>query len=167
MIRDARPYEFLIPTLPQHGMSPDSELIPYDLMLARLRTDLDWQFGFIREVQACCPAPIFHIEAPPPVRSEALMLKSVYAHFATAMEEFGCPTVSHRFKQWWIWTHTAKEICDTLGVRFITAPPETRDEEGFLAEAYHLDGVHGNDAYGALVARDICKMIAANQHSAG
>ena len=159
MINNARPYDFLVPALPEHGATPGVELIPYDLINQRIRADMFWQFDLVRMVQTWCAAPMFHVEAPPPVENEALMLRSVYAHFKDAMEEFGCPDVSHRLKQWWCWSRNAREICAELGIRFIEGPPETRDAKGFLNEAHYLDGVHGSDAYGELIARELVKAI--------
>lgn len=159
MIRHARPYDFLVPALPQHEMSPDTELVPYDLMLRRTRGDLEWQFDLVRIVQSYCSVPIFHVEAPPPVASEEIMLSKISGLFKEAMHEFGYPTVSHRFKQWWLWTMVAREHCKNLGLHHVSGPPETRDEEGFLAESFHLDGVHGNDDYGELIAQEILRMI--------
>jgi len=61
---------------------------------------------------------------------------------------------------WWIWTYVAKEICADLDIRFIEGPQATRDERGFLNVRYHLDGVHGNDDYGALIAQEVAGAMA-------
>ena len=45
MSNEARPFDFIAPMLPQHPVSPENELIPYDLLIRRFRGDLDWQFG--------------------------------------------------------------------------------------------------------------------------
>jgi hypothetical protein len=152
-----RPFDFLVPALPQHPMSSNAELIPYDLLLRRFRNDLDWQFELIRLVKRFCELPIFHIEAPPPVENADLMLRGVYGHFKEKMEQFGFPSTSFRYKMWWIWTHLAKCFCAELGIHFIEGPAETRDANGFLAEQYHLDGVHGSDEYGALMVGEVAK----------
>jgi hypothetical protein len=157
VINEPRPFDFLVPVLPQHRMSPQAELIPYDLMLRRIRSDLDWQFNLVRLAQGFCELPIFVIEAPPPVESADLMLRSVNGDFRQRMEQFGCPTTAFRYKIWWIWTHVAKCYCAELGVHFIEGPPETRDANGFLNEQYYLDGVHGTNEYGAVMAGEVAK----------
>jgi len=157
VINEPRPFDFLVPVLPQHRMSPQAELIPYDLMLRRIRGDLDWQFNLVRLAQGFCDLPIFVIEAPPPVASADLMLRGVNGDFRQRMEQFGCPTTAFRYKIWWIWTHVAKCYCAELGVHFIEGPPETRDANGFLNDQYYLDGVHGTNEYGAVMAGEVAK----------
>jgi hypothetical protein len=157
VINDPRPFDFLVPVLPQHPMSPQAELIPYDLMLRRIRADLDWQFNLVRLAQGLCKLPIFVIEAPPPVENADLMLRGVNGDFRARMEQFGCPTTSFRYKTWWIWTHIAKCFCAELGAHFIEGPPETRDAYGFLDERYYLDGVHGTAEYGAVIVGEVAK----------
>jgi hypothetical protein len=62
---DPRPFDFLVPDLPQHPLTKGAEIIPYDLLQRRFYSDLDWQFGIVRSVQEFSDLPIFHIEAPP------------------------------------------------------------------------------------------------------
>jgi hypothetical protein len=158
LCNDPRPFDFLVPALPQYPLSSGAELIPYDLLLRRFRGDMDWQFGLIRSVMAFCDLPIFHIEAPPPVESADLMLRGIYGDTQVRMEQFGCPSIAFRYKIWWIWTQVTKSICADLGVHFVEGPPETRDANGFLDERYHLDGVHGTDEYGALMVREVTRV---------
>ena len=101
---EPRPFDFIVPSLPQHPISPQTELIPYDLLLRRFRGDLNWQFDLVRLARTFCDLPIFHIEAPPPVESAALMLRGVGDPFRERMEQFGFPSTSFRYKIWWIWT---------------------------------------------------------------
>ncbi len=157
MINEARPFDFLVPSLPQHRMSSQAELIPFDLLLRRIRGDLGWQFGLVRLAMGFCELPVFVIEAPPPVENADLMLRAVNGHFRERMEQFGCPSKSFRYKIWWIWTYVARCFCAELGVHFIEGPAETRDANGFLNERYFLDGVHGTDEYGAVMAAEVAK----------
>jgi hypothetical protein len=157
MSNEPRPFDFLVPALPQHPMSPEAELIPYDLLLRCIRSCLDWQFGLVRLVRMFSELPIFLIEAPPPVENAELMLRGIYGRFKRRMEQFGFPTTSFRYKMWWIWTHVARCFCAELGLHFIEGPPETRDADGFLDEQYYLDGVHGTDEYGVLIVREVAR----------
>lgn len=159
LIHNPRPYDFLVPSLPEHRKSPGTELIPYDLVVTRVRGDLDWQFGLVQAMRDFCDLPIFIVEAPPPVQSADMMLRSLFGHFQAAMEEFGCPSVSFRYKVWWLISDVAKQLCAERGFRFIEGPRETRDQQGFLKECYYLDGVHGNDAYGELMAREVARVM--------
>jgi hypothetical protein len=157
MCNQSRPFDFLVPALPHYPISSQTELIPYDLLFRRFRGDMDWQFGLVRTVKTFCDLPIFHIEAPPPVASVELMLRGVYGQTKRLMEQFGCPSISFRYKIWWIWTHVTRSICADLGIHYIAGPPETKDPNGFLDEQYHLDSVHGTDEYGALLVREVAQ----------
>jgi hypothetical protein len=159
LAHEVRPFDFLVPSLPQHATSPDAELIPYDLLLRRFRGDMDWLFGLVRTVMSFCELPIFHIEAPPPVEDIDLMLRGVYGPTKEHMEKYGLPSVSFRYKIWWIWNHVTKCICEELGIHFVEGPPETRDPNGFLDKRYYLDGVHGTDEYGLLMACQVMKAM--------
>ena len=155
VIKGPNPFDIVVPALPQHRMSPGVPLVPYDLFVRRIHIAMLWQFGIVTVLRRLCDLPIFHLEAPPPVENESLALRGVYGHFKEAMDEFGTPTVSHRFKLWWVWSQVAMHICAESGVHFIEGPPETRDNNGFLNEQYYEDGVHGSNAYGALIAREL------------
>jgi hypothetical protein len=155
VIRGPHAFDFIVPALPQHGMSPGTWLIPFDLVIEWIHRALVWQFAIITVVKRICDLPIFHVEAPPPVESESLILRGVYGHFKEMMDEFGIHTVSHRFKLWWAWSHVAMHVCSEAGIHFIEGPAATRDDHGFLNEQYYADGVHGTDIYGGLIAGEI------------
>jgi hypothetical protein len=104
-------------------------------------------------------ATSFHIEAPPPVESPDLMLRNLTPDLRDGIKQFGCPSVSFRYKIWWIWTYVTKVFCNELGLHFIQGPTETRDSNGFLDVRYYLDGVHGNDEYGELIAQELAKAM--------
>lgn len=152
---EPRAYDFIVPQLPQHALSPGTELVPYDMMLRLVRSGLDWMFGIVREVRKLSNVPIFHIEAPPPVQSTEMMLRGVYGPFKEKMEQFGVPSKSFRYKIWWLWVHVAKQLCAELGDHFVEGPPATRDGDGFLQERYYFDGVHGNQEYGAVMVQAV------------
>jgi hypothetical protein len=157
MGNEERAFDFCVPALPKHPVSPEAELIPYDLLVRRYRGDLGWQFGLVRAVQRFSTLPIFHLEAPPPVENVELMLKSLSGGFEKRMQDFGLPSVSFRYKIWWLWTHMTKLWCAELGLHFLEGPPSTRDANGFLRECYHSDGVHGNDDYGERMVQEVAK----------
>lgn len=145
------PFDFLVPALPQCGLAPGTQLIPYDLVERLFRNDLAWQFGLVRLARTLSDRPIFVIEAPPPVASTEMMLRGLYGPFKERVEQYGTPPAAFRFKVWWIWHRLCATLAAELGAHFVEAPPETRDAEGFLDPRFFLDGVHGNDAYGALM----------------
>lgn len=159
MVPDARPFDFVVPALPQYPMSPGTELIPYDLMLRRFHIDMDWQFGIVRTLRTSCKLPLLHIEAPPPVEDAEMMLKGVLPHMKQQIEQLGVPTVSHRYKMWWIWTLATKGFCVEFDAHFIEGPAETRDTNGFLNPRYFGDGLHGSDEYGAVMAGETVKVM--------
>lgn len=158
---EPRAFDFIVPALPQHPQAPGTELVPYDLMLRRIGDDLNWQFDLVRTIRTFSDLPIFHIEAPPPVQDPDLMLKFVGGDVRERMEQYGFPSSSFRFKMWWLWVHVAKRYCQELGDHFIEGPPETRDSDGFLDVRYYLDGIHGNDDYGAVM---VAEVAAARRH---
>ena len=160
MSHEDPPYDFHVPELPQHPASPDLEQIPYDLLLKNCYGDLGWQFDLVvGAIRRFTDLPIFHIEAPPPARRAELMLRDVRQNAWTIerMERSGVPSVAQRFKIWWMWTAMARRLCEENGLHFLAGPPQTRDPDGFLNEAYFGDGVHANNEYGALMVQEVAK----------
>src|SRR5690242_20492750 len=62
VIRGPDPFDFVVPALPQHRMSPGVPLVPYDLFVRRIHIALLWQFGIITVLRRLCDLPIFHVE---------------------------------------------------------------------------------------------------------
>jgi hypothetical protein len=152
VINDPRPYDFVLPDRPELGLSPNTELIPYDPVAQRFRDELRWQFDIVVSLREFRDLPLYHIEAPPPVADPKLMEPTVYGRIRERMEEFGCPSVTFRYKAWLLFAAMCKDICAELGLSYVEGPPESRDAQGFLAERYFKDGVHGTDEYGSLIA---------------
>jgi hypothetical protein len=157
MSQDPRPFDFLVPELPQHKLTEETEFIPYDLLRRRFHIDLDWQFGIVRSIREFSDLPIFNIEAPPPVASEQLMIEGIGHHPAmiASLEQHGLPSVSFRYKFWWGWNDVTRCICTDLGMHFVAGPPDTRDADGYLDARFYLDGLHGTDDYGKLMAQAV------------
>ncbi|MBS0641713.1 MAG: hypothetical protein JSS43_17765, partial [Proteobacteria bacterium] len=151
------PFDFSAPGLPGHPPDPALELVPYDLMARHCRGGIGWQLSIVKDMLRFTSLPIFHIEAPPPVANMDLMVQGAASHPMTreGLEKTGAASPSFRLKVWWAWTVATREACASLGIHFVEAPPETRDAQGFLDERYFLDGVHGNEAYGALLVQEV------------
>lgn len=154
---DPVPFDFLVPDLPGFGLAPDARLIPYDLICRRFRQDMGLRFGLLRLARTLSDRPIYVIEAPPPVASTERMRQCLYGPFAERVARHGMAPAGFRFKIWWLCHRITAALTAELGAHFVEAPPETRDADGFLDPRFFLDGVHGNDAYGALMVRQVAE----------
>ncbi|MDE2516384.1 MAG: hypothetical protein KGL12_10190 [Rhodospirillales bacterium] len=152
---DPVPFDFLVPELPGFGLAPGARLIPYDLICRRFRQDMGLRFGLLRLARTLSDRPIYVIEAPPPVASTARMQEWLYGPFAARVARHGMAPAGFRFKIWWVCHRITATLAAELGAHFVEAPAETRDADGFLDPRFFLDGVHGNDAYGALMVRQV------------
>jgi hypothetical protein len=135
------------------------------MMLRRTRDDFSWQFEIVKCVREFCDIPVYHIEAPPPVENPDIIVRSLNPLYRPRMEEFGLPSVSFRYKVWWISCQAVKNACLDLGVEYVAGPASARTAGGFLNECYNLDGVHGTDEYGKLLIEQLTEAIRPLTHT--
>lgn len=58
-------------------------------------------------------------------------------------------------KLWGVIQELMSDIASRTGARFVSVPPEARDERGFLRANYHGDVTHANESYGRLMLERI------------
>jgi hypothetical protein len=63
-----------------------------------------------------------------------------------------------RYKLWRLHSQIVGEWCDGAAVAFVTSPPASIDEAGFMREPYYGDGAHANAAYGELVLEQMRRL---------
>ena len=60
-----------------------------------------------------------------------------------------------RYKIWRLHSDIVALVCAENGIDYLTHPPQAVDDEGFLRPEFSRDGIHANEAYGALQLRQM------------
>jgi hypothetical protein len=161
VINHPRPFDIVLPRAPELPLMAGAEVIPYDL-LRRCFTHDPIALTFLwKQFQAACDLPIYHLAAPPPPQSSALIAKSLPAEWRPRAEQLGITPPSLRYKLWRLATETMQEISEGAGVRFLWPPEQTIDTDGLLRSEYASDGIHGNSNYGEAIVGQIEALVRA------
>lgn len=92
-------------------------------------------------------ATIYHVAAPPAVKSDSFILKKSGA-FKSLLAEFGVrPFLQRKKIHDLMYSHLAQQLIPH-NIKVIFAPPETLSESGGLRLEFSADSLHGNSAYG-------------------
>lgn len=155
LARDPVPFDTMLPERPTLPLPPDATLLPFGLIrrvLERRSQDLS---HLMEAMRAATSLPMFQIESPPPIPSEA-HLRAYPKGFAEVFAQHGIAPAPLRFKLWRANSAIMADLCTQHGITFLPVPPEMQDAEGMLAkEAWQADPTHGNHVYGAAVLRQI------------
>lgn len=156
LLRHPRPFDFVLPE-EESGppFDPGAELIPEALVRAVLQARLSPDFARLRALREVA-GPFLQIESPPPVRDAAYIARQAEQAFRDrAQGEIAAAGEGVRWRMWRLSSRLLREAVEAMGSRYLPAPAEARDGEGFLRLDFAADPTHGNLAYGALLIRAI------------
>jgi hypothetical protein len=149
-----QPFDFILPERPDLPLDPDAEVIPFEVMRRRLLADAQEFLDLTELVRRNVRGAMYHVDTPPPVADADFIRPQVPWQYFPGRREDISPKW-HRWKMWRINTELAREHAKRIGIGFIGHPTAAQDGEGFLDQRYCSDGIHGNEAYGDLLARRI------------
>ena len=66
------------------------------------------------------------------------------------VSDYGVSPGRYRLKVWRACVRALTEVCDELRIEVIMPPAKALDPDGYLAEGYIGDVIHGNIAWGRL-----------------
>ena len=181
IVNHPRRFDLVLPEAPDLMLDEQAEILPVGLVAASFRTHLEnFAFPLLRHIRSAVSAPLYALEAPPPIASGEYIASQVEAkmrkqenrgaspsvlqkkmQFFDALQERGVGRPLLRYKLWRVQSSLLKELCTVLGIKFVPAPVGAQDAEGLLSEPYWGgDATHANAAYGQLVLDDIASKIA-------
>lgn len=153
LIRHPRPFDFLLSDEEGLPLDPDAEPLSEALVRAVLDEALARDRVRLREIKRVA-GDFVQLESPPPVADNAYVAAAADAYFRDrGLATQGVASAGLRYKMWRLHSRIIAGYCTELGVRFLPAPGETRDDQGFLRADFSGDATHGNAAYGEAVIR--------------
>jgi hypothetical protein len=149
-----RAYDFILPERQDLPLCEAAQLVPYDAIHAAMLALARPYLEIIRAVRAATQGPVFHMESPPTYADEVVppYAPDWLTHFAQR------PCISPvwlRYKLWRLHSGIVRDYCEQSDIAFTPCPAEALDARGLLIARYHADLGHANEAYGALVLRQM------------
>lgn len=147
-----RPFDFAVPGREDLPLTPNIEVVPYNLMRECAQTSAPWWSTLL--LLACASGiPTFSVCLPPPLLDiEPFLLAD--SHKALR-ERFGVGTPAFRYKMWLIQSEADRCRSKAAGARFLEPPKLARDAMGFRLPQMSNDIIHANACYGSLILNQI------------
>lgn len=149
LVRHPRPFDFVLPEQPDLPLDPAAELIPYNAIKAALTLQSQSIFQQLQALSDRYNGQLTQIESPPPATEAEIRERPGKAR--EQIGEHGAGYAMTRYRLWRLYSTIIRSFCDRLGVRFLTVPPESMDQHGFLLPHLTKNATHGNRLYGAMV----------------
>ncbi|KPF63742.1 hypothetical protein [Porphyrobacter sp. AAP60] len=164
MIEGEPKFDFLWP--PFEDFDTERTLVPAAVIEEVLRWRM--QSGVIRALRVRehfdCPA---YVLAPPPPFLE-IDGKTILPKAFSELFEAGIAPAPIRRKLYAMQCTLMKSIYKEHGIAFITAPPKTRDKDGFLHRKFWgRDPTHGNQHYGRILIQHLNDALELDAKSPG
>jgi hypothetical protein len=149
-----RPYDFVLPERQDLPLGEGAELVPYDAIHAAMQALARPYLEIMRAVRAATEGPMFHMESPPTYADEVVpsFAPNWLTHFA---ENPQISPVWLRYKLWRVHSAIVHAFCRQADIAFVPHPAAAVDAQGLLIAEFHGDLGHANQAYGALVLRQM------------
>jgi hypothetical protein len=150
MVEHPRPFDFVLPSDPDLPVDETRDLVPAEAVRAKL-TEISTKFlDKVPIIIKAAKGTVIHIEPPPPLADAELIAPLVPWVLFPGQPRLIAPKWL-RYKLWRMHSEVIAATCARLGIDYMRAPEEAKDDEGFLLPCYDQDGAHANAAYGALV----------------
>ncbi len=164
LIESEPPFDFLTPEdfgdvrLSNSGYM----MIPFGSVKSILHNSLKiGDFTLLEAVKRSIPSLKFHLESPPPPKSNNDMLERLDPFFLTQYPKVKITDPYIRLKIYRLHSHLYKIKCRSMGIHFISAPRKCIDTDGFIKPEYisETSSTHTNKAYGQLVIDQLKEIL--------
>lgn len=155
----AQPYDFVLPERPDLAPDPERALLPLRLVQNQLRHGLMHTLLTLTALRKLCPAQrLVRIVPPPPGPSEEVAALRAAGAVTTPNRVEAVPSAV-RLKLWLLYARLVEEGVASLGLETLAPPPQALRPDGLLRREYLKDAIHGNAAYGELVAQQMAALL--------
>jgi hypothetical protein len=151
LIRHPRPFDFRLAA--EDAIDPNAELLPLGLVRETLARGMATDLTRLR-LLADLVGPFLHCQSPPPLADGEMIAQRADAFFRdAAIGRLGVAPAPLRLKMWHLASAIVRDMCDTIGARFVPVPAEVTTADGFLDSDFAGDATHGNARYGEVLIR--------------
>jgi len=153
LINHPRLFDFFLTEDQSVMVDETRELIPEEFVKSQLRFQTVKMENILEKIRNMAPEglPVFQLECPTPIPSEAHIIKHA-GPYKDRIEELGVAPRNIRYKLWRLFCQLAKEYCAANDIEYVSIPEHVLDENGFMREEYwQIDPTHGNAVFGKAV----------------
>jgi hypothetical protein len=134
-------------------------LISYSAVIDVLQNSVRSHLNILKVLATTFPGRVIHIESPPQIGDNEYIAKSrLRAADITGRKSFRRTRIAspdRRRRLWLLHSDIYRDACSKFGAGFISVPAESMDSDGFLLPEYWENSTHANEAYGALVLKQL------------
>jgi len=153
LVKHPRPFDFVLPDHPDLPLDPNADIIPFDALRGALQRECEATLQRIHVLFEHCGEKLTQVESPPPA-VEAKVLED-RGSLREYIRNNGVAYGPMRVRLWRLHSMIIRLFCKRLGMRYLAAPPESMDADGFLLPELTRNATHGNGKYGALVLQQL------------
>jgi hypothetical protein len=148
IVRNKRPFDFVLSSEPDLPLQPGYELVPEALMREVLKRHMAEPLQTMRAFRTATSLPIVQLEPPPPLPNHRVLAYPRELLRASLLRKNIAPELI-RHKLWRLESEIYRKFCDEIGIDYLRAPASMINENGMLAEAgWGADATHANPRYG-------------------
>jgi hypothetical protein len=153
LIRHPRPFDVRL--TPHDVLGQGIEPLTQGLLRATLTHAMSRDLVRLR-LLAALSGSLIHLESPPPLQDDALILDRADAFFRDHdLIALGVAPAGLRHRLWKLHGMIMRDACAEAGIRFVPIPEIAQDEDGYLHPTFAADATHGNALYGEAVIQQI------------
>lgn len=151
------PFEFIFGPFDDYNSNKSAKTIPRSIVKTLLNEATLPINYYIQSLLSMTPVnvPVFHLETPPPIKSEA-HIREFAGAYSKRIELCGVSPPQLRKKLYRLHGEPVEGYCKDQPIEYIPAPSAAFTKNGYLKAKYlPNDAAHGNAEYGKLVLEDI------------
>ena len=155
LARHDAPFDFVLPSAPGLPLIEGAEVLPASAVAAALRRQIEDEIIDLVCLLARSGRRVVHLEPPPPVGDDPRLARELDLMGFVPNPERGPSPRWLRFKMWRLHSEMIRDLYERDGVEFLSCPPASQDDAGFLKSEYYGYPCHANVEYGSLVLRQL------------
>lgn len=161
LVQPPRPFDFVLGEKPDLPLDGGSERLAEAEVAAVLSSAVEGEIApILRAMAHSVGGEIWHLESPPPIRSNDHIARHLEARFQGQPGGTRVSSPALRYKLWRLHSAAVRKCCDELGIRFLEHPAEGVDTDGFLREEHvPANATHAAPSYGRLQLDQIERLL--------
>ncbi len=155
LVQHEIPYDFRLPghedLPPVRGAQP----IPLESIRKQVERALNPTIAALAMMRLKLPRMrLVHVLSPPPIESAARIMQTPEV-FREQLAVCGVSPLSLRLKYYFLTIDVLRQAVAPFDIRLLESPAEARAASGALLDQYAFGATHGDEAYGALVFKQM------------
>lgn len=167
-------FDFVDPAEPDASTVPGSRVLPHALVEAQMLEKLGWVKACLELTARMGVAGVIQLGPIPPMRSADEIKARLPDRTMQAARERGASDdvmtindAAARRRMWRVEAAVTRQICERAGVHYLPLDNALIGPDGMRGADSAGDAIHGNDAWGAEVLRQIEAFVLAQENTDG